>query len=164
MLIAWDQNNCGLFPSWVRVVKMELFCFYRRKRLRNKLQWQLKLSSFHLKRQTDIFDLVFLTQTQNSMDQRLKRTSHHIWHTPDAGRLRTTYDTFQLCCIKSLDAAAAGVCLRMGQKGAPWVDSNKTNREHFFLGKVLLTKGVLYWGSQEGPAEKDTALRNLRTE
>lgn len=50
----------------------------------------------------------------------------------------------------------------MGQKGAPWVDRNKTNRERFFLGKVSLTKGVLYWGSQEGPVEKDTALRNLK--
>jgi len=52
-----------------------------------------------------------------------------------------------LCCIKSLGTAAAWVCLRQkGQKGVLWVDSNENNREHFFLGEVLLRKGVFFLG------------------
>lgn len=73
MFFTPDQNNCGLLPRWVRVVKVELLCFNRSKRLGNKLQQLnmfLKLSSFYLKCKTNILDFIFLIQMQNS--------SHHI--------------------------------------------------------------------------------------
>lgn len=55
----------------------------------------------------------------------------------------TTSDTFQWCCIKSSGTETTGICLRVEQKRTPWVESNEIDKEHFFLGKALLMKGLL---------------------
>lgn len=109
--------------------------------MKNRLQWWLnmflKLSSFHLKSKANIFDVVFLIQMQNR--------SHGSWCVSlDAGMGMTTSDTFQWCCIKSSGTETTGICLRMGQKWAPWVESNEIDKEHFFLGNASLTKGLLF--------------------